>query len=72
MYPVYVHHSSSAAVLAASLDQLRPHGSVQVSTLNQSSASTADNDNRFRVETCTDPCGLNWSKGAASTAGDDE
>ena len=26
----------------------------------------------FRVETCTDPCGLNWSDEAASPAADDD
>ena len=26
----------------------------------------------FRVETCTDPCGLNWSEEAASPAADDD
>ena len=26
----------------------------------------------IRVETCTDPCGLNWSDEAASPAADDD
>ena len=60
--------SSSAAVLAAWSDRLRPHGSVQVLTLIQSSSA----DDQIRVETCTDPCGLNWSDEAASTAADDD
>ena len=38
------YKSSSASVLAASLDWLGPHGSVQVSTLSKSSSSTAADD----------------------------
>ena len=68
--------SSSAAVLAASSDRVRPYGSVQVSTLIQSpsdeAASTAADDDQTRVKTCTDPCGLNRSDEAASTAADDD
>ena len=26
----------------------------------------------FRVETCTDPCGINWSDEGASPAADDD
>ena len=34
--------------------------------------STAADDDQIRVETCTDPCGLNRSDEAASTAADDD
>ena len=54
--------SSSATVLAASLDRLGPHGSVQVSTLiKSSSAAVLVDDDSIRVETCTDSCGPNRS-----------
>ena len=35
-------------------------------------SQSADDDYVRRVETCLDPCGLNWSNEAASTAADDE
>ena len=56
--------SSSSAVLAASLDRLGPNRSVQVSTLIKSSSAAA--------KTCTEPCGPNQSKEAASAAADDD
>ena len=34
-------------------------------------SQSADDDYVRRVETCLDPCGLNWSNEAASTAADD-
>ena len=41
---------------------------MQVSTLNIVNIVMT----MFRVETCTDPCGLNWSDEAASPAADDD
>ena len=35
-------------------------------------ASTTADDDYIRVETCTDPCGLNQYNEAASTAADDD
>ena len=40
--------------------------------LSDEAASTAADDDQIRVETCTDPCGLNRSDEAASTAADDD
>ena len=34
---------------------------------NEAASTTADDDYVRRVETCTDPCGLNWSNEAAIT-----
>ena len=40
--------------------------------LSDEAASTAADDDLIRVETCTDPCGLNRSDEAASAVADDD
>ena len=37
-----------------------------------SNQSTAADDDQIRVETCSNPCGINRSDEAASTAADDD
>ena len=65
--------SSSAAVLAASsiLESKLAQTHVGPNRSNEA-ASTADDDDYIRVETCTDPCGPNQSDEAAGTAADDD
>ena len=58
--------SSSAAVLAASLNRLGPHGSVQVSTL------TSHHQLQYLLPRTYYPCGPNRSAEAASTAANDD
>ena len=63
----WTYEVPSAAGLAASSDQLRPHGTVQVPTLNIVIISC-----RTRHHQLQDPSGLNRSNEAASTAADDD
>ena len=61
------HEAPSAAGLAAPSDQLRPHGSVQVPTVNIVIISCRTSHHQLQ-----DPCGLNRSNDAASTTADGE
>ena len=63
----WTYEVPSAAGLSASSDQLRPRGSVQVSTLNIVIISCRTSHHQLQ-----DPCGLNRSNEAASTAADDD